>query len=145
MAAAALLFVALGVWRAAIPEIRKDRVAVPVTALAHVPAALSARPVFNDYSFGGWLVFKGVRPFIDGRSDMYGDALLKLYLDAESGDNAAIAKAFRRYDIQWTILTPKSPLVAHLDVTPGWRRLYADKWAVVQVREARPSRSPPPP
>jgi len=145
MAAAALLFVALGVWRAAIPEIRKDRVAVPVTALAHVPAALSARPVFNDYSFGGWLVFKGVRPFIDGRSDMYGDDLLKLYLDAESGDNAAIAKAFRRYDVQWTILTPKSPLVAHLDVTPGWRRLYADKWAVVQVRDAPPSRSPPPP
>jgi len=91
--------------------------------------------VFNDYSFGGWLVFKGVRPFIDGRSDMYGDALLKLYLDAESGDQAAIDKAFRRYAIQWTILTPKSPIVARLDRTPGWRRLYADKWAVVQVRD----------
>ena len=51
--------------------------------------------MFNDYSFGGWLVFKGVRPFIDGRSDMYGDDLLKLYLDADRADPAAIGKVFR--------------------------------------------------
>jgi hypothetical protein len=135
IAVAAMLFGALTVWRLATPEVRADRFAVPVTALAHVPAALRAKPVFNEYSFGGWLVFKGVRPFMDGRSDMYGDDLLKLYLDAERADPAAVAAAFRRYDIQWTILTPKSPLVKKLDATPGWRRLYADKWAVVQVRD----------
>ncbi len=137
-AVASLLFAALALWRVTTPDVRADRIAVPVTALDHVPAALRARPVFNDYSFGGWLVFKGVRPFIDGRSDMYGDDLLRLYLDVEHGDPAAIARAFRRYDIQWTILTPKSPLVKRLDATPGWRRLYADKWAVVQTRDIPP-------
>ncbi len=134
-AVAALLFGAMAAWRLAAPGARTDQVAVPVTALSHVPAALRAKPVFNDYSFGGWRVFKGVRPFMDGRSDMYGDDLLKLYLDVSNADPPAVAKAFRRYDIQWTILTPKSPLVKKLDATPGWRRLYADKWAVVQVRD----------
>lgn len=131
----ALLFALLAAWRLATPDARADRFAVPVTALAHVPAALRAKPVFNDYSFGGWLVFEGVRPFMDGRSDMYGDDLLKLYLDVERADPTAVAGAFRRYDIQWTILTPRSPLVKRLDATPGWRRLYADKWAVVQTRD----------
>jgi hypothetical protein len=145
MAAAALAFLALATWRVAIPEVRANGIAVPVTALSHVPKALLTKPVFNDYSFGGWLVFKGVRPFIDGRSDMYGDTLLRLYLDAESGDQAAIDKAFRRYNIQWTILAAKSPLVAKLDATPGWRRLYADKWAVVQARDDAVSAAAPSP
>jgi hypothetical protein len=133
-AVAALLFLSLGVWRLATPEARKDRATVPVTALAHVPAALRARPVFNEYSFGGWLVFKGVRDFMDGRSDMFGDNLLKLYLDIAGGDQGAMDKAFARYGIVWTIMPPSSALVKKLDATPGWRRLYADKWAVVQVR-----------
>ncbi|MGI8840415.1 MAG: hypothetical protein ACR2F8_06510 [Caulobacteraceae bacterium] len=138
-AVAVLLFALPAAWRLATPDERTDRFAVPVTALAHVPAVLRAKPVFNDYSFGGWLVFNGVRPFMDGRSDMYGDDLLKLYLDVERADPAAVARTFSRYDIQWTILSPRSPLVKRLDATAGWRRLYADKWAVVQVREDTPT------
>jgi hypothetical protein len=136
LAMASALFCALAAWRVATPEVRGDSGVVPLTALAHVPPSLRAKPVFNNYSFGGWLVFKGVRPFMDGRSDMYGDDLLKLYLDVEAAVPTAVETAFRRYAIQWTILTPSSALVKRLDGTPGWRRLYADKWAVVHVRDA---------
>jgi hypothetical protein len=125
----------IGAVRLAAPEKRTDFTTTPVTALAHVPPALWIKPVFNDYSFGGWLIFNGVRPFIDGRSDMYGDDHLKLYLDVDGADPAAVDKAFRRYGIAWTILLPSSALAKRLDTTPGWRRLYADKWAVVHMRE----------
>jgi hypothetical protein len=136
----ALMFATIGVWRLATPESREDLVSVPVTALAHVPAALKATPVFNDYSFGGWLIFQGVRVFMDGRSDMYGDDLFKLYQRIADGDPIAVNSAFRRYGVVWTIMPPASSLVAELDGTPGWRRLYTDKWAVVQVRnDALPS------
>ena len=134
IAVVAALFGGLVAWRVATPEVRRDSGVVPYTALEHVPAALRARPVFNNYSFGGWLVLEGVRPFMDGRSDMYGDDLLKLYLDVEAADPTAVDIALHRYNIQWTILAPSSALVKRLDATPGWRRLYADKWAVVQVR-----------
>ena len=144
-AALAVLFALPAAWRVINPEIRGNSGVVPLTALSRVPAALRARPVFNDYSFGGWLVYKGVRPFMDGRSDMYGDKLLKLYLDVAGGDPASIDKAFARYDIQvGPIVTPGSGLVRVLDKRPGWRRFYADKWAVVHVRQdaapAAPSR-----
>ena len=152
IAVLAVFFVGLAVWRLAIPGQPFNRRTVPLTALAHVPQALRAKPVFNDYSFGGWLIFNGVRPFIDGRSDMYGDDFLKRFLDTESGALAAVA-TLQRYGVVWTILTPSSGLVDRLDHTPGWRRLYSDKWAVVQVRTdalappARASKAPtaPPP
>jgi hypothetical protein len=132
-----VLCVGLAGWRLVRPVTREDRPTVPVTALAHVPIDVATKPVLNDYSFGGWLIFNGVRPFIDGRADMYGDAFLQRYLKVErDADPGAVAATLAEWKIAWTILTPHSRLAALLDRTPGWRRLYADKWAVVQVRDA---------
>ena len=131
----ALLFAGLIAWRVSRPIVRADNRATPVEALAHVPPALAAQPVLNFYDFGGWLIFKGVRDFIDGRNDMYGDAFVKNYIAVErDADPVAVAATFSRWKIAWTILPPTSKLAALLDRTPGWRRLYSDKYAVVQAR-----------
>ena len=121
--------------RAAVATPRGDAPNTPQAALAHVPAWLRAKPVLNDYDFGGYLIFEGVRPFIDGRTDMYGDAFMARYAKIVSPDQAALDAAIRQYQIAWTILPPDSPVVAELDREPGWRRLYADKYAVVHVRQ----------
>jgi hypothetical protein len=92
--------------------------------------------VFNEYGFGGYLIFKGVRPFIDGRTDMYGDAFMARYKRIVSADHSALEAAIAQYRIAWTILPPDNPVVAELDHEPGWRRLYADQYAVVQIRQA---------
>lgn len=128
--AAALLAAA----RLAMPVVRTDGVSAPVTTLAHVPAVVAARPVFNAYGFGGYLIARGVRPFIDGRGDMYGDAFLAEAVRAERGDPAALDALLRRWNIGWTLLSPDDPAVELMDRRPGWRRLYADRWAVAHVR-----------
>ncbi len=133
--AAAAAILATAAVRLAIPEPRVDASATPVTALAHVPADIRARPVFNDYSFGGWLIFNHVKTFIDGRNDMYGDVLFRQYLDASRGDTVKLAGVFAAYRIGWAILTPSSAATRWLSHTPGWRVLYRDKWAVVFVRD----------
>lgn len=139
----ALLAVGVGGWRLAHPVRRVDSMTTPVTALARAPAALRGRPVFNSYSFGGWLILNGVRPFIDGRADMYGDALVRLALDTEAAkDPAAALATLRRYGVVWSLTTPGSGLIAVLDRTPGWRRLYQDRWAVVQVYAPSPATRP---
>jgi hypothetical protein len=122
--------------RLAVPETRVDSETTPVTALAHVPADVRAQPVFNDYSFGGWLIFNHVRPFIDGRSDMYGDALFRTFLDSWRGDPDAIARTFAKYRIGWVIAPPSSTLIRCMSRAPDWRRLYQDKWAAVYVRRS---------
>lgn len=128
------LLVALTLARAAVPIVRADEAGSPVSALDQVSAAIRARPVFNAYRFGGFLIFNGVRPFVDSRADLYGDTFLDGYLAIASGDSARVADAFRRYGIAWTILEPGTPLIAWLDSQPDWRLLAADGFAVVHVR-----------
>jgi len=129
---------ALGAVRAATPMTRADGPTAPIAALAAAPAALRAEPVLNAYGFGGYLIFSHVRPFIDGRADMYRDPMLGLYRRLAEGDGAAIAATLARYRIAWAIFPPDARIVAALDRDPDWRRLYADAVAVVLVRKEAP-------
>jgi len=130
--AAALAFAAL---RAAAPIVRTDGPGAPLAAVAAVPPGLREKPVLNAYSFGGYLIFAEVRPFIDGRADMYRGDMLGLYEKLADGDPATIEATLARYHIAWTLFAPDERIVAALDREPGWRRLYADSVAVVHARD----------
>jgi hypothetical protein len=117
------------------PIERIDGTSAPISALEAIPTELKAKPVLNEYSFGGYLIFAHVRPFIDARAELYGDAMLSLYDKIQAGDPAATESTLKRYDIAWTIFSPDARIVAILDHAPGWRRLYADAFAVVQARD----------
>jgi hypothetical protein len=135
LTASVVAALAISALRIAEPVARVDGPAAPISALAAVPADLRAKPVLNDYSFGGYLIWSGVRPFIDGRADMYGGAMLGLYREIVAGDRAAVEETLSRYRIAWTIFAPDDEITSVLDRTPGWRRLYADGVAVVHVRD----------
>ncbi|HXZ18074.1 MAG TPA: hypothetical protein VEH77_19275 [Roseiarcus sp.] len=134
LAAALMGALALSLVRLAFPVVRTDGHGAPIAALAAVPPELKEKPVLNDYGFGGLLIFEHVPPFIDGRADMYGDAMLSLYRKLAAGDPAALEATLARYRIAWTIFPPDRGVVAMLDREPGWRRLYADDVAVVHIR-----------
>ena len=129
---------AIGGARLIAPIERTDGASAPISALRAVPPELRAKPVLNDYAFGGYLIFEHVRPFIDGRAELYGDAMMSLYGRLQAGDEADVESALKRYGIAWTIFAPDSRMVAILDRKPGWRRLYADASAVVHVRDGAP-------
>ena len=90
--------------------------------------------VLNDYGFGGYLIFSGRRPFIDGRAELYGDAFIRRYTEAVLLTSDDLPEILRQYRIAWTLLEPSRPAVRLLDRLPGWRRLYADDVAVVHAR-----------
>lgn len=133
VASVAILFAGSTALRIAFPVQRSEGPMAPVSALAAVPPSLRERPVFNNYSFGGFLIWKGVRPLVDSRADFYGDAWLTDYWHAVSAEPATVNRLFARYHVTWTLLEPSDPLVAELDRRPGWHRLYADRYAVVQA------------
>ena len=135
MAVVLAAFVSLSV-RAAVTLDRGNEGYYATAALAHVPAELRARPVLNEYGFGGMLIFSGVKAFIDGRADLYGDEGIGEYLAITQGQGNALDKALCKYDIAWTIFPPNTVVPALMDRTPGWHRLYSDKVAVVHVRDA---------
>jgi hypothetical protein len=129
-----LAFISLGL-RIALPLERSDDGAYAPTALAAVPTALRAKPVLNEYGLGGLLIFSGVRPFIDGRADLYGDAFLETYLAVVHAKGDMLDDVLCRYNIAWTMFSTDSVVPALMDRTPGWRRLYSDKNAVIHVRD----------
>jgi hypothetical protein len=117
--------------RAEGPVRRHDAAASPITAIAHLPPDLRDRPVFNDYAFGGYLMFAGIRPLVDGRADLFGDAFLDAYGNATQ-DKAAFLAMAARYRIVWAILRPNSATAAMVESVPGWHRIYADDVAVIE-------------
>lgn len=133
IALAASLFATIVVLRLADPVVRVDGPTAPVSALAGAPAALVHQPVLNDYDFGGYLIFRGVRPYIDGRADMYGDDFVDEDSQIQLANQADLDRAVAKYHIAWSIMAPGRPIVGALD-RMGWRRLYADRYAVVQER-----------
>jgi hypothetical protein len=108
----------------------------PWKLIAAVPAQYRSQPVLNGYSMGGPLILAGIRPFIDGRGDMYGDALVANYVRITSGDSAALDAAVRRWNIRWAILPRHTHVIRILDRSKGWRRIASDEAGSVYVRTA---------
>lgn len=130
--AAAIPFVAL---RALVPFTPGEGLGNPRSLIAAVPAELRREPVLNGYSFGGPLILAGIRPYIDGRSEMYGDAFVRDYMEIFQGDMTRFDRAVNRHDIRWTILpNTATSLVRNLDSSPRWTRLHSDKVGVIHVR-----------
>jgi hypothetical protein len=105
----------------------------PASALKSID--VNAGPIFNDYNFGGYFDFVGLRPFIDGRTELYGAAFTLRYERALSlVDLPDFLRMLDEYHIQTTLLVPNRPAAALMDRLPEWRRVYADGVAVVHVR-----------
>jgi hypothetical protein len=128
--AVALLLIVRLAWPATRGE---DRVS-PMAALAHVPLGLRSQPVLNAYDYGGYLIFQGVKVFIDGRTDMYSTGFLKNYDQLAEG-GSTLAPTLAHDHIAWTLFPTGSKTARALDHMPGWHRLYGDANAVVHVRD----------
>jgi hypothetical protein len=144
LAGAALLFAGL---RLATPQPRATSPFNPDALIAALPPDLRQQPVFNGYNLGGTLIMAGIRPFIDGRADIYGDDFVLAHRAMVDGDKAAFDAAAARWGITWTMLPATAALTAQLDTDPRWQRLAADPWTVVHVRRSdvgANAPSPPP-
>ena len=130
--AAVPLLLARALWPLSPPE----SVANPRRLLAHIPAELKSQPVFNEYSFGGPLILAGIKPYIDGRSELYGDAFMTDYDQIARGDWPRFERAVNRYNIRWALLPASGlPLRNEVERSVEWRRIYADEVGVIYVRK----------
>lgn len=153
-AAAWCLVVAIAIGDVAAPIASKDLTASKTADASSAIKALlewsngrDPGPVFNDYELGGYLIFSGIKPFIDGRNVLYGDDFLTRYMNAKNLSSAsALIDILHEYGVGWTLLSAHTPAVALLDHLQGWRRLYADEQHVVHVRDtpSSPTMEKPP-
>jgi hypothetical protein len=103
-------------------------------ALAALPSDLRTKRVLNGYAFGGYLIFEGVKPYVDGRADLFGDAFLADYARIARGEREPLDAVLSQDHIAWTMFAPGQGAVAAMDAEPGWRRVYTDRLVVVHAR-----------
>jgi hypothetical protein len=116
------------------PIARADDRVTPASALIAAARMGLDGPVLNSEGFGGYLTFRGIPTFIDGRAELYGNAFLDRYLAAERGGEPALTAVLDGYGITWTLLAPQQAATSRLDSLPGWHRVYADAIAVIHAR-----------
>jgi hypothetical protein len=98
---------------------------------------LNVSRVFNDYDFGGYLIANGVAPFIDGRTELYGE---KFFVDhnAASGlmEPENLFRLLDEYKIEATLMRTQSAATKLLDHIDGWQKIYSDDIATIHLRKA---------
>lgn len=111
------------------------RSAYPIEAIRAAKLKGTQGNVFNDYAFGGALIFEGVDVFIDSRMEFYPKAFLQEYLDLMfASDVDRIEKFFSKSDIRWSILNPNTAAAGLIGRLPNWREVYRDDVSVVNMR-----------
>jgi hypothetical protein len=108
----------------------------PVAAVVELKK-LNVSRVFNDYDFGGYLIASGVAPFIDGRTELYGE---KFFVDhnAASGlmEPENLFRLLDEYKVEATLMRAQSAATKLLDHIDGWQKIYSDDIATIHVRKA---------
>ena len=94
--------------------------------------------VLNPGEFGGFLIFEGVKTFVDGRNDQLfrGDFLRNILKSQAADGDEPLNQQLRDYQIGWTLLRPADPRNQKLDNKPNWRRVYEDEAAVIHAPAA---------
>jgi hypothetical protein len=117
------------------PADAPDKDITPAAALDYAMKAGVTGPVFNDFDFGGYLIFRGIPTFIDGRTLPFGKQFALNYSDAIAlGADDKLDRLADAYSVSWTLLRPRSVAALHFDHSPAWQRIYADDVAVIHVR-----------
>lgn len=129
-AALALSTWAVGAHRTFAPPPSQSPAAAVEAVKAH-----HLRHVFNDRAFGGYLIWRQMPVFIDGRAELYGEKFSMAYYNAvELKDIGGFLGLLEEYDIDGLLLQPGVPAIGLLDALGGWRRVYADETAILYVR-----------
>ncbi len=108
----------------------------PVAAVVALKK-LNLTRVFNDYDFGGYLIANGVAPFIDGRTELYGE---KFFVDHNAASGLMkpenLFRLLEAYRIEATLMRTQSAATKLLDHLDGWQKVYADDIATIHLRKS---------
>src|SRR5262249_2706826 len=93
--------------------------------------------LFSVYAWGGyelWRLYPQYHVFMDGRTHVYGTDVLKDFLDVVNVSPRWQA-VLDRWQVQTILALRSSPLTETLQAQGGWRLVFAEREAVVFVRD----------
>ncbi len=114
-----------------------QRESLPVGAIEWIQANRPQGRMFNHYNWGGYLIWRlwpEYQVFVDGRTDLYGDEILRDYIEIQAAGPRATS-LLDKYDVSFVLTGTDDALSMRLHCQGGWTLVYEDEVAVVWVRE----------
>ena len=124
-------------WARVAPSVQDDMIDdhMPVAAVDWIIANDPGDRPFNQYSWGGYIGLRVPEDpvYIDGRSDIYGDAPIREFADAVQlrSDPQSL---FDKHEIDYVIYGIGQDLAGWLDRSANWVRVYTDDLAAIWIR-----------
>jgi len=138
---AALVFLAifaLGRWTIlANTQNAREADLFPRQAVAFLRGGHLPERLFALYDWGGyaiWNLYPEYRPFADGRSDLYGDDLLKQSAQTVPNLRQNWQAILDGWNVETVLIPPGAALAQALLLDPRWSAPYRDSQAIVFVR-----------
>lgn len=88
---------------------------------------------YNSYNWGGYLIWRGLPVFVDGRADVYGDPFLQLYRQTFEGQ-LGWERPLDDYAVQYVLIERDVVLAQLLATSPRWTEAYHDDLAQIFTR-----------
>ena len=106
----------------------------PVAAVNYIEeAGLADGRIYNTYEWGGYLIWRRIPVFIDGRTELYGDDFFRYYLQT-----TRVQENWQRpldeMNVDLALLRRSSALATVLQTSIDWQEVYSDDLARVFVR-----------
>jgi hypothetical protein len=117
----------------------------PQAAVASLRSAGHVKRLFAYYDWGGyaiWRLYPDYQVFVDGRADLYGDALLSQFKTAIQLHNGW-REVLDRWRVEAVLVPPGCALAQALLIDPQWQTAFSDSKALILRRpEEGRKRSP---
>jgi hypothetical protein len=110
----------------------------PSAAVSYLLKNRLPGPLLNHYNWGGYLIWKlypDFRVYIDGRTDLYGDAFMDQSGATYNISNESWRDPFEKWQIRSVILPPNAALVSALRCQSAWKEVYGDHQAIIFKRD----------
>jgi hypothetical protein len=112
---------------------------LPDAAVQQLMACGTPAPIWNDYFWGGYLIWTGHGQWpvgIDGRMEtLYTNNMLQDYLAVQNGD-PGWQEIIEHSPARYALVRP--PVAERLDALPDWTSVYVDDSAAVVSRKGSP-------
>lgn len=107
-----------------------------VKFLAYNKLSLNIEHLFNDYNWGGYILWQmpAQKVFIDGRMPHWQLPEKHIFADYQTlqaaKDLAAVNSLIKKYDLNIALIRPDSPLAFYLSMA-GWQNIYQDDISII--------------
>lgn len=109
----------------------------PVTAVDYLETAgLDDAPGYHSYQWGGYLIWRRIPVFIDGRADVYGDDFIFYYRQAMDV-RPDWREPLTDFAVEYVMMPPGSSLLVVLEASGAWQPVYSD--GVAQIWTPTPA------